>query len=310
MDTAEIPTPPADSTPSGAGNLESAKLRSEVLLNRAERALKRIEARRLLAKPHWIELTVPGATVIVALVGFFGTFAATYLKGWSDLELTRQRYDSELVLKAVVADAKQTRENIRFLLESGLLKDADGKLAKAVANPNLSIRIASQAPADLRQDFTVGQMATLVEEIKKATGVSVNISLRVMAGEQPNAWAAKLGDGRFEIAYTQDFIDGMRRKAASNWPAYAIVAHEMGHIGFNHFEKSTDDSAVFKALELEADKWAGAALAKLGASLVEAKLIHVILPTPEGSPQYPSQEERLEAIANGWNSGTMSTPVK
>src|SRR5215207_5984467 len=90
--------------------LEAAKLRSEASVNRAEAVLKRLEARRLLYKPKWIELSIPGATVIVAVIGFLGSFAASYVQGWSDLELSRQKYDSDLLIKAVTDDAKQSRE--------------------------------------------------------------------------------------------------------------------------------------------------------------------------------------------------------
>lgn len=290
-------SPAVEERANSGEDLGAAKLRSEVLLNDANRVLKRIEARRLLAKPLWIELTVPGATVTVALVGFLGTFAATYVKGWYDLELTRQKHNADLVLHAVAPDAKQSRENLRFLLEAGLLRDPDGKLAKAIADPSLSIRLASQASADLQRDFSLSQMETLVDEIKRVSDTNVDIELRIVEGVPPNAYATVSG-GSFQIIFTKGFVDEVRRKTGSNWAAYAIVAHEMAHIALNHFGKMSTSTG--KQLELEAEEWSGTVLAKLGASLAEATVISLALPTGPPSADYPSPGDRQTAIAKGW----------
>jgi len=279
--------------------LEAAKLRSEASVNRAESALKRLEARRLLSKPKWIELSIRGATVIVAVIGFLGSFVASSVKGWSDIELTRQKYNSDLVLKAVTNDAKQSRENIRFLLEADLIKDLGGRLAKAVADPALSIRILSQIGANLQEDFTVDQMLSVINEVKNATNIQVKIELRKTEGKEMYAWAAVASSG-FVIFYTQSFVDSLRRSSRTNWVAYAIVAHEVAYIALGHFSQG---AVNLKQTELEADRWPRMALAKLGATLVEALAIHQSLQFP-GSlrPSLPSREERLTAIENGWRS--------
>lgn len=296
--------------------LEAAKLRSEASVNRAEAALKRLEARRLLSKPKWIEFSIPGATVIVAVIGFLGSFVATYVQGYSDIELARQKYesdtvlarqkyDSDLVLKAVTNDAQQSRENIRFLLEAGLIKDPDGRIAKALADPALSIRIPSQIGANFQEDFTFDQVLIVVNEVKSAMNLNINIGARKIERKGMNAWAAVVPSG-FEILYTQSLLDSLRRSSRTNWVVYAIVAHEVAHIALGHLSRGVLDR---KQTELEADKWSGMALAKLRATLVEALAIHQSLQPPGPLPlSEPSREERLAAIESGWRSiGSLTT---
>lgn len=292
---ASAPTPQPPLEPSKA--LEAEKLRSETRVNRADAVLKRLEARLLLSKPRWIELSIPAATVIVSVVGFLGSFVASYVKGWADIELTRQKYDSDLVLKAVTNDPKQSRENLRFLLEAGLIKDSDGRLSKALEDPNLSIRIPSQIGANLQDEFSIDQMVKVVDEIKRTMSVQAEIALRKTAGNEMTAWAGISQSGAYEILYTQAFVDTLRRSSRTNWAAYSLVAHEMGHIVLDHLRGDKER----KQVELEADRWSGETLAKLGASLAEALAIQHAPPQPV-PPSEPSRAERLAAIESGWRS--------
>jgi hypothetical protein len=286
--------------------LEASKVRSETQLNRAEATLKRLEARQLQSKPRWIDLSVPGATVIVAVVGFLGSFLATYIKGWSDIELMRQKYDSDLVLKAVAADSAQSRENLKFLLEAGLIKDADGRVAKAVADKNLSIRIASQVGADFQTDLSSEQMRKIVDEIEKVMQIDLDIRIYKINEAGFNAFAVASESG-FELRYTKDFVDSLRRSTRTNWSTYAIVAHEIGHMALGHFHATNGperDSRLKK--ELAADRWSGVAIAKLGGTLVEALAVYQAFPETAGtnSNPFPTREQRLAAVEEGWRSAT------
>jgi hypothetical protein len=53
--------------------------------------------------------------------------------------------------------------------------------------------------------------------------------------------------------------------------------------------------------ELEADFFSGYVMAKMGASLEEAKAAMSQIASPRASASHPAKADRLNAIANGWN---------
>ena len=63
--------------------------------------------------------------------------------------------------------------------------------------------------------------------------------------------------------------------------------------------------------ELEADFFSGYAMAKMGASLDEAKAAMSQIASPGGNASHPAKVSRLNAIANGWNNakGITNQPV-
>ena len=286
--------------------LEAAKLRAEIQVHEVEAELKRLEAQQLRSKPRWLELSVPGAAVVVAIIGFLGSFIASYIKGWSDLELTRRKYDSDLVLKAVTTDPKQSRENLKFLLEAGLLKDADGRLAKAVADPSLSIRLPSPIGVDIQDELSQDQMRQVLMDIQKAMNVQLSVEMRKVndPGISTSAAVAKLNYG-FTLFYSQEFVDSIRRSTRTNWSVYSVVAHELAHVALGHFSNLSLDNERRRQAELDADAWSGTALAKLGATLVEGLAAFQALPSSEHKGGFfPTSAERLAAVEKGWRSAS------
>ncbi|MCP5003263.1 MAG: hypothetical protein GY941_04825 [Planctomycetes bacterium] len=62
---------------------------------------------------------------IFALLGAIGGAAVT---GWSQVELARQKFNSDLVLRALESDSPEQRlQTLRLLVETNLLKDTDIK---------------------------------------------------------------------------------------------------------------------------------------------------------------------------------------
>ena len=62
---------------------------------------------------------------IFALLGAIGGAAVT---GWSQVELARQKFNSDLVLRALESDsAEQRLQTLKLLVETNLLKDSDIK---------------------------------------------------------------------------------------------------------------------------------------------------------------------------------------
>jgi hypothetical protein len=82
------------------------------------------------------------------------------------------------------------------------------------------------------------------------------------------------------------------------WTSISILAHEIGHhlsghtlkTGTNHFQK-----------ELEADKFSGFVLYKMGASLEQAIAAITLFGDLIDTRTHPNKTKRIEAIKAGWN---------
>lgn len=59
-----------------------------------------------------IVLTPVTATVLVAVIGVLGTAVGAYLQGQSNLELERQKFDSELILRGLDSSDPDERLSI------------------------------------------------------------------------------------------------------------------------------------------------------------------------------------------------------
>ncbi len=140
--------------------------------------------------------------------------------------------------------------------------------------------------------------------ITDASGLSPNFTL--LAANVPNASALVMYNERY-ILYNQTFMYNIRQKI-NYWASISILAHEVGHHLNGH---SLQPGGSRPNLELQADKFSGFILAKLGANLDEAQsAIHALIPE-EGSLTHPGRSSRLAAIANGWyqaNGNTSVTP--
>lgn len=74
------------------------------------------------AAKNTIALSKLTATVLVAVIGVLGTGVGAYLQGWLNLELERQKFESELILRGLdSADPNERANYLSFLVESDLL---------------------------------------------------------------------------------------------------------------------------------------------------------------------------------------------
>jgi hypothetical protein len=136
--------------------------------------------------------------------------------------------------------------------------------------------------------------------IADASGLSTNFKL--VAADVPNAAAVIFNNNRY-ILYNQTFMYNISQRI-NYWASISILAHEVGHHLNGH---SLIPSGSRPSLELEADKFSGFVLAKLGASLAEAQSAINALVSETGSSTHPGRTARLAAIANGWYSSSSST---
>ncbi|MEZ5384139.1 MAG: hypothetical protein R3F13_01355 [Prosthecobacter sp.] len=132
----------------------------------------------------------------------------------------------------------------------------------------------------------------VVANILKHTGLNQNFE--ILTANVPNAMATivakapdSLQSGVHEISATQ-----------TDWGGTSILAHEIGHHLQGHTIQSTGSRPV---IELEADKYSGFVLQRMGSSIDEAKAAMEKIGSDSGSPTHPKKRDRIVAIVAGWN---------
>jgi hypothetical protein len=142
--------------------------------------------------------------------------------------------------------------------------------------------------------------AAVVKAIMRFTGLPQNF--KVIEGPVPNAAALILrgpeGLPERVIAYNVGFMEQVRQATENNdWASISIMAHEIGHHLSGH---TLMPGGSQPPIELEADKFSGFVLQKMGARLEDAKkAISTLVPEGDG-PTHPGRGKRLVAISEGW----------
>ncbi|MWB92926.1 M48 family metalloprotease [Flavobacterium sp. GA093] len=133
-----------------------------------------------------------------------------------------------------------------------------------------------------------------VERILKYTGLKKNFTIK--AANVNNAEASIMGNTRY-ILYNQDFMLRVKKVTHTDWAAISIMAHEIGH----HLQGHTLLNGGSRPnIELEADKYSGFILQKMGATLEQAKAAILSIASEQGSDTHPGKTARVAAITNGW----------
>jgi hypothetical protein len=112
-----------------------------------------------------------------------------------------------------------------------------------------------------------------------------------------NAYATIIRNRRY-IIYDNDFLENLDGYAGTKWASVSVLAHEMGHHYRNHV---IDQRGSTPPKEIEADYFSGYVMAKLGASLSEARAAMEQIASPRASASHPAKTDRLTAIAQGWD---------
>ena len=119
-----------------------------------------------------------------------------------------------------------------------------------------------------------------------------------------NAYATIIRNRRY-IIYDNDFLENLDAYAGTKWASVSVLAHEMGHHYRNHV---VDQSGSTPPKEIEADYFSGYVMAKLGATLNEARAAMEQIASPRASASHPARADRLSAIARGWDYANGNTP--
>jgi hypothetical protein len=138
-----------------------------------------------------------------------------------------------------------------------------------------------------------------LNRIMDFTGLPVNFKL--LAADVDNACAVlqrrDSGDMMRYIMYNQQFMLGVKDLTQNHWSEVSILAHEIGHHLSGH---TLIQGGSQPDQELEADRFSGFILYKMGATLEDAQIAMITLASETASNSHPAKKSRLVAITNGW----------
>lgn len=133
-----------------------------------------------------------------------------------------------------------------------------------------------------------------IKDITNSIGLTPRF--RVLAAGVPNAAAIIKNNTRY-ILYSRTFMRDMERRTGTAAAGVSILAHEVGH----HLNAHTLEQGGSRPnIELEADRFSGNVMRKLGYSLDDAQAAMKKLGSNRGSSTHPGKRDRLEAIAEGY----------
>ena len=151
---------------------------------------------------------------------------------------------------------------------------------------------SGNAPSDCRD---------MVARIMNFTGLPQNFV--VVQADVPNAAAAIILDDqqipKRVIAFNPQFIDVVRQVTHGNaWAPVSIMAHEIGQHLSGH---TITPGGSQPPTELEADKFSGFVLYKMGAGLNDAQTaLETLVPEGPDGKTHPGRGKRLSAVREGW----------
>jgi hypothetical protein len=143
-------------------------------------------------------------------------------------------------------------------------------------------------------------ITAIVGSICTLTGIAPNFVLQRVEGKG-NCYAINYKDLRY-ILYDRDFLQYQAKKSQTDyWAIIFIIAHEIGHHLNGHTLK-TSSNEESRNNELQADKFAGNIIQKMGGSIehIEAILDQTSYDLFSYSETHPSKIDRLQAASEGF----------
>ncbi len=180
----------------------------------------------------------------------------------------------------------------------------------------LSLSVMEKAPAQVLESFELGDSCNyfgdeetpervhtfasskeaedVIGQIMETVGLPQNFD--ILSAGVSNAAANISGEKRF-ILYSRYFMHSLKTQTNNEWAPISIMAHEIGHHLSGH---TLGKSGSRPKTELEADRFSGSVLQKMGAGLGDALAAMEKLGNAQGSATHPAKRDRLEAITSGW----------
>jgi hypothetical protein len=141
------------------------------------------------------------------------------------------------------------------------------------------------------------------DDISPYVGVKEVIDV-IATTDTKDAEACRSDNGIYYILYNLSWLKKLYNDTKSIWALRAIIAHEVGHIIYNHSAVSDGSE---RELELQADWYAGRVLAKMNAKIeeVEVAFRSKEFGSANATKTHPNLSQRLKAVRDGWNSVTL-----
>jgi hypothetical protein len=183
-----------------------------------------------------------------------------------------------------------------FLISSKAHSQNNSKYQLTVKNAcNFDVAMINKTVYSFSSD---ADAENALQRIMGLAGLPSNFEIRAAA--VPNAAAFVdcdiNGNCKRYILYNQEFMENLKDETNSHYAEYAVLCHEIGHHLSGH---TLTNSGKNYDMELEADKFAGFMLFKLGLTIDETKKTYSNLPT-NGSSTHPPKDARIAALTNGW----------
>jgi hypothetical protein len=135
----------------------------------------------------------------------------------------------------------------------------------------------------------------IIENIISYSGLPLNFE--IFSGDIENAMAFFVNNKRY-IIYDKNLLMNVDAMTDNYWSSISILAHEIGHHLSGHTLNNEIDN---HEAELQADKFSGFVLYKMGATQEQATNAMSLLGGDVDTESHPNKRKRIQAILEGWN---------
>ncbi len=182
---------------------------------------------------------------------------------------------------AIVAVASAQPAEVLLIGKNAVILHRDARLSL----PGGKLKLDKIGPEDLGHDG---------ELVVRLSGIAPNPFKVRRSTKLENALAVIRGSDRY-IVFDPVWLSG-------GFSRELVMAHEIGHHACGHTLAQLDDNPW--ARELEADKYAGAALRRLGADAAQVSAAAREMFTDTGSKSHPPRDKRIAAVEEGFSGGS------
>ncbi|WP_339707738.1 M48 family metalloprotease [Algoriphagus aquimarinus] len=224
---------------------------------------------------------------LMFLLVLSGTYSCTEKDSSSEVELTSSVNDE-------VGQELEELKEIDAIDIAAKLASGESFLLPSISGCNYddvseAFGVLVEAPSIRQQNQ--------ISEILRFSGLPSNFRILKTTNEIDNAFAAILQDQRL-IVFDEKLLIDTEQGSDAYWSSMSILAHEVGHHLSGH---TVDGKGSNHKTEMEADKFSGFVLFKMGASLDEANYAMNLIGSDTDSRSHPSKVKRLGYIEEGWN---------
>jgi len=179
-------------------------------------------------------------------------------------------------------------------------------LATPIYGVLLSLVVVAASANPCPPSYASKSATTALERVLEFTNFSAGM-FRIRASRHVSNAVAEICNGERYIVVNEDFLEGLGYDTLRwTWPKLYVLAHEIGHHAAGHLEQLGDRGRRHghpHKDELEADRYAGGLLAKMGATLDQALAAPKSFPK-SSSNSHPSRKDRIAATRVGYNEAT------